>query len=225
MRDRYLPVIDELERMRDEGTVRTIGLSSHLNYELAFRIIDTGRLDELLISRGYFPKGMREIIWPRNLQWRDLCVARAHQLGMNIIGMKGLSNVLYGHFRVQEDGSFKLGPRTMVPDYPEDRIRRLPGAALRWAFSDHRFHLYIVGMSVPADVDEDVALCSGDLALTNDDRLLLAEFSTRLWDAEHVQGYETDIHTNYPAPPPPPELQGARLRTRVAEPHADDVWT
>jgi predicted aldo/keto reductase-like oxidoreductase len=225
LRDRYLPVVDELEKMKAEGTVRNIGLSSHLNYEVAFKLIDTGRFDELIISRSYFPKGMREIIWPRNMQWRDLAVARAHELGMNIIGMKGLSNVLYGHFRLTDDGSFAVGPKTMVPDYPEDKVARLAGAALRWAFADHRFHLYVVGLSIPADVDEDVALVGGDMALTNDDLLLLADFSTKLWDAPHVKGYATDVHPNYPAPSGAAAegVTPAALRTRRAEPHLDEV--
>jgi hypothetical protein len=63
------------------------------------------------------------------------------------------------------------------------------------------------------------------MALTNDDLLLLADFSTKLWDAPHVKGYETGIHPNYP---PLPEAAGegvtpAALRTRRAEPHLDEV--
>jgi predicted aldo/keto reductase-like oxidoreductase len=223
LRDRYLPVVDELEKMRSEGKIRNVGLSAHINYEVAFKLIDTGRFDEVLIARGYFPKGMLEIVWPRNMQWRDLCVSRAHQLGMNIIGMKALNNPVYGHLRYQKDGTFGLGPRKIVPDYPEEKVERLVGAALRWAYADHRFHVYAVGMSVPGDIDEDVVLCGGDMTLANDDLLLLADFSTKAWDADHVKGYVTDAHPNYPEPSEPKEVTPAQLRTRRMEPHLDEV--
>ncbi len=40
------------------------------------------------------------------------------------------------------------------------------------------------------DVDANIALCSSDLSLTDDDRELLAEFSGRAWASDLVKNME-----------------------------------
>ena len=55
---------------------------------MAHKLIDSGAFDEVLLARCYFLKGMKEIILPRNLQFREMAIARAHELGMNIIGIR-----------------------------------------------------------------------------------------------------------------------------------------
>ena len=222
IRDRYMPVIDELETMRDEGKIVNIGLSTHINFEAAYKLIDSGRFDEVLLARSYFPTGMREILWQRNLQWRDLAVGRAHELGMNIIGMKAMASVIFGHgSQSAEDDTFRMGPHVLVPDFPREKIDRLPGAALRWVFADPRFHIYSVGMSTKDDIDTDIAICGGDMTLTNDDLMLLADLSVRVWDADHIKGYKHDIHRNYGDRYAPKPDDVASLTTIAAEPHLD----
>jgi aryl-alcohol dehydrogenase-like predicted oxidoreductase len=171
-----LEVLDELEKLKSEGKVRHIGMSNHVFFEVALKLIETGRLDEFLVARGYFPKGETEIISPHNGELREMCIARAHELGMNIIGMKAMGGFMYGPMY----GAW-------VPDYDPAKAARLPAAAIRWCFSDPRFHVYIIGVSQPQDVDENTRTVGGDLELTSDDRMLLAEFSTKVWESETVK--------------------------------------
>jgi aryl-alcohol dehydrogenase-like predicted oxidoreductase len=174
--DFAMRVLDELEKMRDEGKLRHIGMSNHIHFELAHRLIDTGRLDEVLLARCRFPKGYEETVSPRNQEFREMAIARAHELKMNIIGMKALGAWIFGHHAVD-----------LVPDYDARKAARLPGAAIRWAFSDARFHVYLVGVSMVSDIDDDVRICSGDLTLTDEDRALLAEFCDKASSAPRIK--------------------------------------
>jgi aryl-alcohol dehydrogenase-like predicted oxidoreductase len=174
--DKALVVLDELERLRDEGRIRNIGVSCHVPFETAYRLIDTGRLDEALLARCYFPKGLYELISHRNREFQQLAIARAHELGMNLIGMKALGA-----------GVFSRSTKVLVPEYDPDRARLIPAAAIRWSYSDPRFHGYAIGVTRPSDIDENIATCSGDMSLSNEDRLLLADYSTHAWDAEMIR--------------------------------------
>jgi hypothetical protein len=60
-----LRVLDELEKLKAEGKVRRIGMSNHIFFKVAYKLIDTGRLDEFLCARGYFPKGETVKLCPR----------------------------------------------------------------------------------------------------------------------------------------------------------------
>jgi predicted aldo/keto reductase-like oxidoreductase len=172
-------LIDELEKLKAEGKVRNIGMSTHIHFETAFKMIDTGRLDEVLLAKCYFPKGMIELVSQRNAEFRELAIARAHELGMNITGMKALGSTIFD-FRANK----------LVPDFGEEKLARLPAAAIRWALSDTRFQLYAVGVARMEDVDANIALCRSDLELTNRDRELLAEFSARAWNADIVKSMQ-----------------------------------
>ena len=118
----------------------------------------------MLLAKCYFPKGMREIVSQHNAVWLERCVARAHELGMNVIGMKAL-------------GAGTLTPKVKSFTFPdEDRKRLVPGAAIRQAYSDERIHLYAIGCIQRSDVDANVKIFSGDLGYSDDDRSLLAEW-------------------------------------------------
>jgi aryl-alcohol dehydrogenase-like predicted oxidoreductase len=171
-----LKVLDVLEEYKAKGRVRHIGMSNHVFFETAYALIDSGRLDEFLCARGYFPKGETEIISTRNAEVREMCISRAHELGMNIIGMKAMGGFMYGKMH-----------GLWVPDFEPAKAEALPAAAIRWCFSDPRFHVYIIGAVIPEDIDANVATCSGDLGLTNDDRMVLADFSARTWQGEAVK--------------------------------------
>jgi aryl-alcohol dehydrogenase-like predicted oxidoreductase len=174
--DVSLKVIDVLEKYKAKGKIRHIGMSNHVHFEVAHQLIDTGRLDEFLVARGYFPKGETEIITARNGELREMCIARAAELGMNIIGMKAMGGFMYGKM-------FGL----WAPDYDPEKAKQLPAAAIRWCFSDPRFHVYIIGGLLPSDVDDTIAVISGDMTVTNDDRMVLAEYSSQVWQGEAVK--------------------------------------
>ncbi len=177
--DTTMRVLDTLDTLRMEGKLRQVGLSTHVYFEVAYRVIDTGRLDEVMLAKGYFPKGYYQMLSERNVEFRELAIARAHELGMNVIGMKCLGGILFN-----EDG------RRFVPDFDESKRAQLPAAALRWAFDDPRLTMIAVGMDREADVDASLELISGDRSLTTADRLLLADYSAKLWSSQFVRGME-----------------------------------
>jgi predicted aldo/keto reductase-like oxidoreductase len=176
--DSAMAALDELEKIREQGKIRQIGASTHVHFETVYRLIDTGRLDQVLLGRSYFPKGYYQLLSQHNLEWRERCLTRAHQLGMNVIGMKCLGGVLY----TREPSN--------APAFDEERRRRLPAAAIRWGYADPRITLYNIGIESTQDVDDNIRIFSGDMTFTDDDRMLLAEYSTVLWDTPFIRAME-----------------------------------
>jgi aryl-alcohol dehydrogenase-like predicted oxidoreductase len=158
---------EELVKLRDEKLCRFIGLTGHNRFETMFRLIDSGRFDQLLIAFGYFPKGMDTILSHANLQWRERCLSRAHELGMGVVAMKVMSSFILGH-----------GAGAIAPGFSQERLIRLRAAALRWALADRRITLAVVGCTRPDDIDQNVRTVTGDLRLGDDDLSLLGEFAT-----------------------------------------------
>jgi aryl-alcohol dehydrogenase-like predicted oxidoreductase len=192
--DYAMRVGEELAKMKEEGLTRTIGVSNHIHFEVLYKLVDTGMFDEILIAKGYFPKGMNEIVSHRNQEFRELTLLRATELGMNIVGMKALCSRIFGHHVKQ-----------LVPDYPDDKAANLPAAAIRWALSDRRFHTFTIGYSYYEDVDLCLEIFRGDMTVTDEDRRLLAEFSTLAWETEPVKAYaEPYVHEGDTFGPPPP---------------------
>jgi predicted aldo/keto reductase-like oxidoreductase len=132
------------------------------------------------MAYGYFPKGMNTILSPASLQWRELCLARARELGMGILAMKVLGSFLLGH-----------NAKNIVPDFGEERLRALRQAAMRWALQDDRPPMLLIGVSIPGDIDENIRTLSAKLAFTAQDRKLLAEFSVKAWQSKTIQALKT----------------------------------
>lgn len=176
--DDSMRALDELEKLRDQGKVKQIGASSHVHFETIYKLIDTGRLDQVLLGRSYFPKGYYQLLSPYNMDWRERCLSRAHQLKMNVIGMKCLGGVLYTR-----------NPEK-APDFPDEKRKRLPGAAIRWGYADPRITMYNIGVGGKQDVDDTTEIFAGDMTFTEEDQALLAEYSTALWGAPLIKDME-----------------------------------
>jgi predicted aldo/keto reductase-like oxidoreductase len=179
--DLSMRALDELEKIREEGKIRQIGVSSHVHFETIYKIIDTGRLDQVLLGRTYFPKGYYQLLSQHNMEWRERCIARAHELGMNVIGMKLMGGVLYTR-----------SPLQSAPEvaFDEAKRRKLPAAAIRWGYDDQRITLYNIGVGTNQDVDDNIEIFSGDMSFTNEDRDLLADYSTALCGTPFIRAME-----------------------------------
>jgi aryl-alcohol dehydrogenase-like predicted oxidoreductase len=167
---------EELVKLREEKLCRWIGLTGHTAFETMFRLIDTGLYDQLLVAYGYFPKGMDTILSPASLAWRERCLDRARELGMGVVAMKVMGSFLFGY-----------RASAVVPDFSAEKLARLRAAALRWALHDDRVTLAVVGVSRPEEIDQNIATLSGELALSDDDRRVLSEFSTRAFQGSIVR--------------------------------------
>ena len=171
---------EELVKLREEKLCRFIGLTGHNRFDVMFRLVDSGRFDQLLVGYGYFPKGMDTILSHANLQYRERCLSRAHELGMGVVAMKVMGSFVFG-----------FGAKSIAPKFGPEKLARLRAAALRWVMSGRRVTLAVVGVSRPEEVDQNLATLSGELALSEEDRAILAEFSTVAFESPIVRGMKT----------------------------------
>ncbi len=170
----------ELVKLRDEKLIRHIGLTTHVAFETVHKMIGTGGFDQVLLAYGYFNKGMDTLLSHRNLEWRELCLAKAADLGMAIVAMKVMGASILGH-----------NARNLVPDYDAAARARLPGAAIRWVLQDERIAMLNIGVSLAEDIDKNLAILQSDLRFTNADRTLLADYCRRAYDADAVKKMQT----------------------------------
>jgi aryl-alcohol dehydrogenase-like predicted oxidoreductase len=166
----------ELLKLRDEGMIQFIGLTTHVAFESVHEMISTGGFDQVLLAYGYFRKGMDTLLSNRNIEYRGQCLAKAHELGMAIVSMKIMGQFVMGH-----------NSSNLVPEFDEKARQRLPGAAIRWVAQDHRVSMLIIGISYPGDIDKNIETMTSDLAYTDADRELLSDYAGRAYDNEYVK--------------------------------------
>ncbi len=168
-------IVDELETMRDEGLFRFIGLTGHSRFEKMLQLIESGRLDTLLIQHGYIRKGFNTLHSQAQLEYQEMCLSKAHELDMGICAMKVMGAVVFGH-----------NAKNLVPGVEAETREKLPGAAIRWALEDERLDLLVIGLSLPEDLDRNIAILNGALTCTNEDRMLLARFAQKAYESEVI---------------------------------------
>jgi len=175
-----MKIHEEVVKLKDEGIVRFVGLTGHHYFDKLYALISTGGFDQCMLAYGYFRKGMVRILDNRMLELREMCLAKAHELGMAIVSMKvlgGSGGAVLGHMAGR-----------IVPNFNANEIGRIPGAAIRWVLNDPRIHMLCVGMATPADIDQNIETVSGQTALTNQDRMLLAAFSSKAYQHPNYRG-------------------------------------
>jgi len=166
--EQCMEVQAELVKARDKGLVRFIGFSAHHYFDKALALISTGQFDLCMLAYGYLPRGNSRFFSPRTTELRNACLAKAHELGMGIVAMKVM-------------GAGMLG------GYGQKHLEKLPGAACRYVLQDERAHILTIGMRFPAEIDANVKTLAGDTTYTNEDRALLAGFSSALLSDEDVK--------------------------------------
>jgi aryl-alcohol dehydrogenase-like predicted oxidoreductase len=174
--DRAMEIYEELAKLREEKLFRFIGITSHTAFETMYKLIDTGLFDQALIAYGYFPKGMNTMLSHANMEWRQMCLSRASELGMGVLAMKTLGSFVFGH-----------RAKALAPGFEEAKLKKLRQAALRWVLRDNRISTLLVGISLPGDIDENIETLRGNWTFTGDDRKLLAEFSAQAFRNKIIQ--------------------------------------
>lgn len=171
-----MPIYEEVAKLRDEGKVHFIGITGHNKFDEMYKLICSGKFDSVLIEYGYFRKGYNTRHSEAQLEWRENCLAKAHELDMGIVAMKILGAWIFNH-----------NAKNVLPDYDREAVKRLPSAAIRWVLNDPRISVLNIGVSYPGDVAENIRIATGDLTLTNADRELLADFSAKAYLTDRVQ--------------------------------------
>jgi len=169
----------ELLKLKDEGLVKFIGLTTHVAFETVHKMISTGGFDQVLLAYGYFKKGMNTLLSNNNLEWRELCLAKAHELDMGIVAMKVMGANVLGH-----------NSQAVVTDYEKASLGRLPAAAIRWVLQDDRVSMLNIGASKPSDIDQNLEMLRGELAFTNEDRMLLANYCEQAYESDTFKDME-----------------------------------
>jgi len=176
--DNSMGVLDELDKLKKQGKVKLVGLSTHVYFEHAFKVIDTGRMDQVLLGHGYFPKGYFQMLSPRNMEFREMCIARASELKMNVTGMKVLGSIVFGR------------TSSIIPKSSPAERSKIGAAAIRWAYADKRFITHAIGIPTTLDIDENEVLFNGDMTLTMADKKRLAENSAAAWGSPQIKRLE-----------------------------------
>ncbi len=169
----------ELVKLRDEGLLKYIGLTTHVAFESVLKMIETGGFDQVLLAYGYFRKGMDTMLSNKKIEIREQCLAKAHERKMAIVAMKVLGANVMSH-----------NAKNVVGDYDEAQLAKVPPAAIRWALRDERVSMLNIGVSIPSDVDRNLATITGTPTYTNEDRDVLAEFSARAYESKMIKEME-----------------------------------
>ena len=144
--------------------IRYIGLTGHHYFDKMYRLIDTGAFDHVMLAYGYFRKGMWRLLSSEMVELRELCLARAHELGMGILAMKVMGGSVLAPWSAAR----------LAPDLGAEAVKALPAAAVRWVLQDERIHLLCIGQGSPAEIEANIRTLSGDTSFSTTDRTLLA---------------------------------------------------
>lgn len=166
---------EEMVKLRDEGLFRFIGLTNHVAFEKTHEMICTGGFDQVMLAHGYF-KGNHQLLSDRNVEWREMCLAEAHDREMGVVLMKMFGGWIYNK-----------NAERIVPGYDPEGLKKLPAAAIRWALGEDRFNMYNLGFSYREHVDASVETFSGDATPTADDRRLLADYTGKAYESPRVR--------------------------------------
>jgi hypothetical protein len=179
--EQAMKIHGELVKLRDEKVTRFIGFSAHSYFDKAFALVSSGGFDQCMLSYGYFPRGYDQVHSARMVEWRNACVAKAHQLGMGIVAMKVVGGGVLGAWSPY-----------VVPGFDKPRLKGLPAAAIRFVLNDKRIHILNIGMRLKEEVDANIQTLSGDVTYTLDDRALLTEFCARAYESDAIRRMRVD---------------------------------
>lgn len=169
----------ELVKLRDEGLLRFIGLTTHVAFKEVHELICTDGFDQVLLAYGYFRKGMDTMLSNTNLEYRELCLSAAHERNMAIVAMKVMGANILSH-----------NSPNVVAEYDAERRAALPAAAIRWVMQDDRVSMLNIGVSMTSDIDQNLATLQSDLRYTNEDAELLADFCRQAYESAMVKEME-----------------------------------
>jgi predicted aldo/keto reductase-like oxidoreductase len=170
-----MQIHEELVKLKAENICRMIGVTTHVGFREVYEMISTGGFDHVMLAYGYFNKGMDTMLSAGNLEFRELCLSKADELGMAIVAMKVLGGWMLGH-----------NGQNLLPEFDNEKMMEVPGAAIRWAFQDERISLFNIGVSIPSDIGKNIRTFTSDLTYSAEDRLLLAEYCSQLYATEQV---------------------------------------
>jgi len=123
----YTPVLDVMLKLKNEGRVKYIGLSTHSNEPVAINAaVDNGNYDVILTSYNYNQKHLSEL---------NPAIDRAAKAGLGIVAMKTMAGGFLDRERTQKVNT---------------------SAALKWVLQNPNIHTAIPGFSSFDMLDESL---------------------------------------------------------------------
>jgi len=173
---RAMQIHAELAKLRDERVTTFIGLSAHGYFDKALALIESGGFDLCMLSYGYIPRGHDQMFSDRMIELRESCLAKAHELKMGIAAMKVIGAGVLGSWAPH-----------IVQGYDGNRIRQLPGAAIRWVLKDKRIDLLVIGMRLRKEIGENIDILARDTTYTAADRILLKDYCAKAYQTDAIK--------------------------------------
>ena len=144
-----------MRKAQDQGLIRHVCCSFHDNNESLMRIVDTGYPASITLQYNMLDRQLAEGI------------ARAHEKGIGVVVMGPVAG---GRLGAPSD---VLG--SLVPG-----IERVPELALRFVLSNPNVTIALSGMSTMQHVEENLAVASDAVSLTDDDKAAIDEHLQRM---------------------------------------------
>lgn len=144
-----------MARARDQGMIRHICCSFHDDSEGLMKLIETGYPASITLQYNLLDRQLEEGI------------ARAREKGIGVVVMGPV-------------GGGRLGADSEVLRGMVRGVERVPELALRFVLSNPNVTVALSGMSTMQQVEENLATCEGEAALSESDKALLAEHIERL---------------------------------------------
>jgi len=151
-----------MEKARDRGMIRHICCSFHDSAEAMRKVVDTGRFESITVQYNMLNQDFEEAI------------AHAHEQGMGVVIMGPV-------------GGGRLGVTSEVLQKLVPGVERVPELALRFVLANPNVTVALSGMSTIEQVEENLAVASDPVALTDEHRALIDEHLERLKNAEKRQ--------------------------------------
>ena len=174
--EQCMEVHGELAKARDRGLVRFVGFSAHGYFDKALALIESGGFDLCMLAYGYLPRGHNQQFSEKSIALREKCLKAAHQRQMGIVAMKVIGAGMLGAWSGY-----------IVPGFDQERLKQLPGAAIRHVLQDQRVQMLNIGMRLRSDINANLKTLAGDVTCTAEDRALLAEFSAQVRESDAMK--------------------------------------
>ncbi|MCG3146987.1 MAG: hypothetical protein PCFJNLEI_00423 [Verrucomicrobiae bacterium] len=133
-----------MQRARDQGLIKHIGASFHDDDAALRRLVDTGYVDVITLQFNLLDRKL------------EAGITYAHERGIGIIVMGPV-------------GGGRLGVRNPVFEALIPGVKKVPELALRFVLSNPHVSVALSGMSTLAQVEENLAIASAPVSLTEDD--------------------------------------------------------
>ena len=144
-----------MQKAKDQGLIRHICCSTHDKAEGVIKIIDSGYVDVITLQYNMLDRALEDAI----------AHAKASDIGIVVMGPVG---------------GGRLGVTSSVLEKLIPGVARVPELALRFVLSNPNVTLALSGMSTMQHVEENLAIASEEVALSQADRQAIDEHLARM---------------------------------------------